>query len=126
MTAQTVGMMIFLVLFSLAAYFMCRSLEWSQTSSFCMMSALLLILSGSDKLREIMWDHVIYYSLALLVIMTGIGLVARLSKQLSRSLSEECTEADKKRARIKSAIYTALTVILFTGNGTNGFPIFGM
>ena len=126
MTAQTVGMMIFLVLFSLAAYFMCRSLEWSHTSSFCMMSALLLILSGSDKLREIMWDHVIYYSLALLVIMTGIGLVARLSKQLSRSLSEECTEADKKRALIKSAIYAALTVILFTGNGTNGFQVIAL
>ena len=124
MTAQTVGMLIFLLLFSLAAYFMCRSLKWSHTASFCMISALLLMLSGSDKLREIMWGHVIYYSLALLILMVGIGLCARLATSLSCALSPECEK--KKPAIIKSLIYAALIFILFTGNGTNGFQLIAM
>ena len=121
MTAQTVGMLIFLLFFSLAAYFMCRSLKWSHTASFCMISALLLMLSGSDKLREIMWGHVIYYSLALLIIMVEIGLCARLSTSLSDALSPQCEK--KKLAIIKSSIYALLIFILFTGNGTNGFQL---
>ncbi len=124
MTAQTAGMLIFLLLFTLAAYFMCRSLEWSHTASFCMISALLLILSGSDKLREIMWGHVIYYSLALLIIMVGIGLCARLSKNLANALCPTCEK--KTSAIVKSSIYAAIIFLLFAGNGTNGFQLIAM
>ena len=123
MAAQTIGMMIFLVLFTLAAYFMCRSLLWSRTASFSMISALLLMLSGSDKLREIMWGHVIYYSWALLIIMTGIGLAARLCRALKDLQTADCKKTDRKKAGIHAAIYTVLMLILFTGNATNGSQV---
>ena len=126
MTAQTIGMLIFLVLFTLAAYFMCRSLEWSRTASFCMISAMLLMLSGSDKLREIMWGHVIYYSLALLVIMTGIGLTARLSKTIAELQSQDYTDRNRKKTYIRAAVYAVLIAVLFTGNGTNGTQVIVM
>jgi hypothetical protein len=61
-------MVIFALLFALSIVFLCRSLKWSWTASFVAMSAVLLAVSGSDKLREIMWGHTIYYSLGLLLL----------------------------------------------------------
>lgn len=113
MNVQLVGMAIFLVLFTAAIYFMCRSFGWSVAASCGMISALLLGLSGSDKLREIMWGHVIYYSLALIVICVALGLCQRLSKNL---------EAEKI-SMSRSVIFAALIAILFAGNATNGFQV---
>lgn len=113
MDVQLAGMAIFLVLFTAAIYFMCRSFGWSIASSCGMISALLLGLSGSDKLREIMWGHVIYYSLALIVICVALGLCQSLSKDL---------ESEKISAS-KSIIFAALIAVLFAGNATNGFQV---
>lgn len=113
MNVQLAGMAIFLVLFTAAIYFMCRSFGWSVAASCGMISALLLGLSGSDKLREIMWGHVIYYSLALIVICVALGLCQRLSKNL---------EAEKINTS-RSVIFAALIAILFAGNATNGFQV---
>ena len=52
MRAQIIGMSVFLVLFTTAIWFMCRSMNWSVRATCSMISALLLILSGSEKLRR--------------------------------------------------------------------------
>ena len=84
-----------------------------------MISALLLILSGSEKLREIMWGHVIYYSLALLIICVGTGLVFRFEKHFAGLVSS----AKKKKSIAGAVIFGALTALLFAGNATNGFQM---
>ena len=113
MRAHVIGMVIFLILFTAAIYFMCRSMKWSIASTCAMISALLLMLSGSDKLREIMWGHVIYYSLGLLILFVGIGLALRFMNQL---------DAEKPSIPLM-AVYAALLLLLFVGNGTNGFQL---
>ena len=113
MKAQLIGMAIFLVLFTASIYFMCRSMKWSIASTCGMISAMLLMLSGSNKLREIMWGHVIYYSLGLLILFTGLGLALRFIKRL---------DADKPKM-LPLAVYAALILVLFVGNGTNGFQL---
>lgn len=113
MKAQLIGMSIFLVLFTASIYFMCRSMKWSIASTCGMISALLLMLSGSDKLREIMWGHVIYYSLGLLILFTGLGLALRFMNNL---------DTDKPKT-VRLAVYAALLLVLFAGNGTNGFQL---
>lgn len=113
MNVQLAGMAIFLVLFTAAIYFMCRSFDWSVAASCGMISALLLGLSGSDKLREIMWGHVIYYSLALIIICVALGLHQRLSKDLGA----------EKISTSRSVIFAALIAVLFAGNATNGFQM---
>ena len=71
MTAQVVGMVIFALVFAASLYFMCRSLEWSRSRSALTVGITALILSLSEKLREIMWGHVIYYSLILVLLFVG-------------------------------------------------------
>ncbi len=119
MRAQIFGMSVFLVLFTTAIWFMCRSMNWSVRATCSMISALLLILSGSEKLREIMWGHVIYYSLALLIICVGTGLVFRFEKHFAGLVSS----AKKKKSIAGAVIFGALTALLFAGNATNGFQM---
>ena len=119
MRAQIIGMSVFLVLFTTAIWFMCRSMNWSVRATCSMISALLLILSGSEKLREIMWGHVIYYSLALLIICVGTGLVFRFEKHFAGLVSS----AKNKKSIVGAVIFGSLTALLFAGNATNGFQM---
>lgn len=119
MRAQIIGMSVFLVLFTTAIWFMCRSMNWSVRATCSMISALLLVLSGSEKLREIMWGHVIYYSLALLIICVGTGLVFRFEKHFAGLVSS----AKNKKSIVGAVIFGSLTALLFAGNATNGFQM---
>lgn len=101
MTAQVVGMVIFALVFAASLYFMCRSLEWSRARSALTVGITALILSLSEKLREIMWGHVIYYSLILVLLFLGIGFSARLLRKRTPAL----------------CILTALWAILSAANG---------
>ena len=108
MTAHVIGMVIFALLFFASAIFFCRSMEWSYSFSFFTAGALMLMLSSSDKMREIMWGHVIYYSLGLLILFTGMGLMLRMCR------SFEC-------GRAKLAwVYAALFFVFMTFAATNG------
>ena len=63
-TANAIGMLIFFLLFVISAYFMLKQLRLSQNwSLFFTVAILILFLSTSGKLREIFWQHIIYYSL---------------------------------------------------------------
>lgn len=78
MTAQLCGMVLFAICFGLALAFLLRSMNFSYKWSVFGVSALFLIVSISEKLREIFWCHIIYYSLGLLFVMVGLGLVLRV------------------------------------------------
>ncbi|HAL73587.1 MAG TPA: hypothetical protein DCM45_00670, partial [Clostridiales bacterium] len=78
MLTQTLGMAIFALVFMLSAIFLFRSLQWRYPWRLLATAALMLILSSSEKLREIMWGHVIYYSLILTLVFLGLGLIIRL------------------------------------------------
>lgn len=86
MTAQVIGMIIFALVFAASLYFMCCSLGWSISWSASSVGVTMLILSSSVKLREIMWGHVIYYSLILVLLFVGIGLAARLLRKRTPAL----------------------------------------
>lgn len=67
MKAHVAGMVIFALLFLLSTVLLVRRMKYSYKASFGISALLFLILSSSEKLREIMWNHVIYYSLGLLL-----------------------------------------------------------
>lgn len=113
MTAQRIGMILFLLLFVAAVWFMCRSLGWSVRATALTSCAMLMILSGSDKLREMMWGHVIYYSLAVLLLCVAVGLAARLSRLEGRPGKKEIP-------------LIVATAVLFIGTATDGFQMIAL
>lgn len=112
MKTHIIGMVIFTVLFALSIVFLCRSLKWSYPASFIAMSCVLLAISGSDKLREIMWGHTIYYSLGLLLLFFGLGLAIRVIR--CKLLSEGTLDARSVLWILGYAIFTMLSAT----NGT--------
>jgi len=108
MTAHVIGMVIFAVLFFAAIIFFCRSMEWSWSFSLFTSGATVLLLSSSDKMREIMWGHVIYYSLGLIILFTGMGLMLRMCRSF------------KNGKKIRAWIYAALFFLFMMFGATNG------
>lgn len=113
MTTQVIGMSIFAVIFALSLWFMCRSFKWSVYATSATVAAVMLLLSFSEKLREIMWGHVIYYSLILVLVFVGLGLAARLLR----------AKPEKSPKYIALCVATALWFIL---SATNGVQIVAM
>ncbi len=120
MRAQTVSMCIFTVIFVLSALSLFRAMRWRYSVSSTAVFCLSMILSGSVKLREIMWEHVIYYSLGILFIMLLLSLVFRLWDKLS-DFSRWVM-----RDKISAVIYGVLLLLLCAGCATDGFQVLGL
>ncbi|MBQ5800894.1 MAG: hypothetical protein IIW20_03320 [Clostridia bacterium] len=106
MTTHKLGMLLFLILFILSAIWFSRSLKYSYKKSFFLVFSLCLILSLSAKLREIMYGHIIYYSLGVLFFLFGSGLVFRLIEREE----EKATE----KSRVLELLADKKCIVLFT------------
>lgn len=111
MTAHNLGMAIFAVLFAGSIYFCARSAKMSHLWSSTAVFAVFMVLSCSDKLREMMWGHTIYYSLGLILLFYLLGLGMRLCDSL---------ENGKK---ISTVIWGVLLLGISVGSATNGMQV---
>lgn len=114
MAVHVAGMVIFACLFFLSVIFMCRSLGWNWSFTLISSGFLMLIMSSSEKLREIMWGHVIYYSLSLILLFTGLGILLRMYANFEKG--------NKKKAYI----YAALLFVFVLLAATNGLQIIAL
>ncbi len=97
------GMILFVILFVAAGYFFGRSLQLSPPAAAGVPLMLCLLLSGSVKLREIMWGHIIYYSLGILFFLFGMGLCFRLCRALDAH--------DRRGVQVYGVLLTLFTVL---------------
>ena len=74
-SVYTAGMVIFAVVFFASLILLSQRLELKGIWQVMLITGMLLLLSGSDKLREIMWGHAIYYSLGILFFSLGAALI---------------------------------------------------
>ena len=118
--AQTLSMCVFAVIFVLSALFFFRSMKWRYSLSSAAVFCLTMMLSGSVKLREIMWEHVIYYSLGILFLMLVLGLVFRLWDKL------ESYWGGTRKDKMLTLVYAVLLLLLCTGCATDGFQVVGL
>jgi len=86
MMAHNLGMTLFALLFTAALWFLLRSLDFSKGWAGGLTALLLLLFSASDKLREIFWGHIIYYSLGALLVCLLLALVLRFLKGRRKAL----------------------------------------
>ncbi len=78
MTAQICGLVTYALCFAAALYYLGRGLGYSKVESAGLTAIMLLIMSSSAKLREVMWEHIFYYNLGLLFFCIGFGLAVRI------------------------------------------------
>ncbi len=82
-TAQSWGMFTFFLIFVISLFGMLKKVGMNFKWTCLTTSFTILLVSGSEKLREIFWDHVIYYSLGLLFAFIGIILISACIDKLN-------------------------------------------
>lgn len=76
--AHIIGMLGYLILLVVFFCLMLKEMHWNIRSICFAGSVMLAVTVSSQKLREIFWQHTIYYSLGLLFIVIGLYLYFRL------------------------------------------------
>lgn len=107
MTTHVIGMFTFFLLFAGSMIWMFREMKWSWGWTSFATFVVLMICSGSDKLREIFWGHTIYYSLGVLFIFVGLALLFRAFDQFGKA--DKLKEPEKKK---KAQIWLYVMIVL--------------
>jgi len=118
MTSQILSMSIFAILFAASLLWVFNTLRLSLPLNFTASGCVLMLLSSSVKMREIMWEHVIYYSLALLL----FNCLLSLSLTAVRSWESYC-ESKERKPLIKFILSLVFLAIIATGTATNGIQV---
>ena len=94
--AQIAGMCVFAVALIAAMFYLARGIGLSRFASSGFVTACVLILSLSPKLREIMWEHIFYYNLGILFFCIGFGLAVRILRSDSALLLDLSAQSSGK------------------------------
>ncbi len=116
MTAQQVSMAVFVLLFLAAAFWCFRTLRFSAAMAGSATFVTAMLLSSSVKLREIMWEHTIYYSLSILFILLLVPLTVRVTDCLN-------SPKNNRRELFRVAVFSALLWLLCLGCGMDGVQV---
>ena len=84
LTAQHVGMFLFTALLFGSLFLMLRFAGWKWRWNLLCVSAVILTLCGSAKLREIFFEHIIYYSLGAFFSMVLLAVAFKVFTLLER------------------------------------------
>ena len=80
-TTHSLGMTFFLILFTASIFLACRAAGLSLAYRFDCIGLTLLVISSSEKMWEIFWGHVIYYSLGAMFLFFGFAILISLERR---------------------------------------------
>lgn len=111
MTAQNIGMSLFALIYICSVIYFCRSADFGWLPSSLAAFASICAMSASDKLREIMYGHNIYYSIGPVILFFGLGMLLRMQKK---------TGGEGKKNKILFAVLCAAFFLLSAATATDG------
>lgn len=116
--AHIAGMALFIVVFLLTLWGLLGALELGLRQRLITFGAVPMLLSVSGQMRDNMWRHVIYYSLAMLLCMLMFTLILGLRRRLKKPWAALMPK--EKRCVV---LLLALLFLLCVGAGTDGSPM---
>ena len=119
MKAHVIGMVIFFALFVLFLGLMLRESGFSLPQIFFSEAFILGLTLGSAKLREILWGHIIYYSLGLIFLLMGTFLLMHASGLYDKRSGHPGGKSGKALI-IRTAVTGALLFALMLLSSTDG------
>lgn len=93
MQAQIIGLVVFFLLFSGSVVWLCKQLGFRNDFTVYTLSIILIFVSSSEKLREIFWGHIIYYSFGALMFLSVFAAALKVYHQLE---AREQIKSNKK------------------------------
>lgn len=119
MKAQNIGMIIFVLVFCASIWYFCRRAEMSVGWCALSVGITLMVLCSSDKLREIMLGHVIYYSLGLLLFFLMAGLSLAITKRGGELMADRSSK-NGVYARVMFGLAMLGLLAVSAGTATDG------
>lgn len=114
MTTHHIGMVLFALLMFAAVWFLFRSLKFSIPLSLAAVGLTAMLLCSGTKLREMFYEHSIYYSISVVIICVLISLYLRL---------KDSFENDK----IQKFIVLAVCLVIFSAcSALDGMQVISM
>ena len=125
MAAHTAGMVLFTLLLAAAVVLLARrSLGFSPLWTALALAFALLSVSGSEKMRELYWGHIIYYSLGSLFLTVGLTLATTVLRRHTAD-KPRLGGPDHRRTWFLSGAFCCW-VFLCSVNGLQGMFTFGV
>lgn len=121
MLTHTLGMTTFFVLFTAALFWLLHEMKWSFRWKGIAIGGMLMAISLSEKLREIFWGHVIYYSLGMLFLLIGLSLVLHIYNLQIKP--------NTKGLKVKKVFFLLLLLAMFIfccTNSTTAIALFAL
>lgn len=85
MLTLRLSMLLFMLLFGLAAYYTAKAMGWSRNSALIAVALEFITVSSSQKLRELFWEHIIHYSLGIFLAFVLMALLFAFMKRFSEN-----------------------------------------
>lgn len=85
MTTHHIGMVLFTLLLFAAVLWLCKCLRFSFPLSMMTVGTFAAVLCASEKLREIFYEHVIYYSICVLIICILLSLFIKFKESTNEN-----------------------------------------
>lgn len=120
LTAQMLGMLAFMLLFTGSILFFFRSMRWTWTETFAAAAMLLLLTMASARMRDMFYNHILYYSQGLLYLFVGMGLLMRISSKLEKQKSK------RSYSQIAQYILLGLWMFVTAVNGSMSLALFSV
>lgn len=114
--AQVMGMAAFFILFLASISLFFKMLGFNHKWIVISDIAALFVASASEKMREIFWGHIIYYSLGLFFLMIGLAIVMWIFKRENMELKK----------RIPGYICLLIWTTLCSMNGIQALTMFSI
>lgn len=80
LTTHQIGMVIFTAIMFAGIYYLCRCMKFSSALSFTATGLTALILASSEKMREIFYEHCIYYSIGVVILCILLAFYIRFTE----------------------------------------------
>ena len=129
MKAHIWGMMSYFILLVVFFCLMLKEMHWNIRSILIACSVFLSMTVSSEKLREIFWQHTIYYTLGILFIVIGLYMyfhMINLSEKM-KSLNPKDTKGKITFARFMIVFILLAVFIMFTAtDGISALSIFAL
>lgn len=121
MTTHSLGMTTFFAAFVLALIWLLHEMKFSLRWTGVTVGGLLMFISASEKLREIFWGHIIYYSLGMLFLMIGLSLVLHIY-----NLQDKPKKTLTTVRKVISLVVLLVVFVLCCTNSTTAIALFAL
>ena len=80
MTTHRIGMVIFALIMFASVFGLCKTIRLGTPLSLTATGAFALVMCSSEKMREIFYEHVIYYSISAVIIFVLLSLFVKFKE----------------------------------------------